>query len=368
MALFPQKSSAQAQTTGDGTIQVQLVNKTPGGKGVNDVSLELKTFADGAEKGNAKSNADARGKATFTGLNTDPAYIYQVNLNYQEADYTSEISFKKDEKSRNLEVVVWDATDDDKFIKIGAAHIVVQFEGDALKITEYYRVDNLGDKTYIGSKNVASLGKKETLRFYLPKGAQMQEFAMGLLDWRVALENEALIDTMGVEPGSKEIAFTYTSKFSPSNHTIPIVANRATDDLTLVVEEKGFKVSSPQLSPPQLAKMGNVSFIVMNKKDVKKGETIQATLSGLPGENPVNSLRWIGIGLLVVALAFGVTYPLIRRKTATVKVNAPEDRDQLLQDVAQLDDAFESGQMNKDEYLRLRSEKMAHLMDLSQQK
>ena len=368
MALFPQKSLAQAQTTGDGTIQVQLVNKTSGGKGVNDVSLELKTFADGAEKGNAKSNADARGKATFTGLNTDPAYIYQVNLNYQEADYTSEISFKKEEKSRNLEVVVWDATDDDKFIKIGAAHIVVQFEGDALKITEYYRVDNLGDKTYIGSKNVVSLGKKETLRFYLPKGAQMHEFAMGLMDWRVALENEALVDTMGVEPGSKEIAFTYISKFSPSNHTIPIVANRAIDDLTLVIEEKGFKVSSQQLSPPQLAKMGNISFIVMNKKDVKKGETIQATLSGLPGANPVNNLRWIGIGLLVVALAFGVTYPLIRRKTATVKVNDTEDRDQLLQDVAQLDDAFESGQMSKEEYLRLRSEKMARLMDLSQQK
>lgn len=370
LTIQPVPANAQAQTQGDGTILVQLVNRTPNGKGVSDVPLELKTFVDGAEKGSVKSQTDAQGKAQFSELNTESTYVYQVALNYQEADYTSnDISFKKDEKTKNVEVVVWDSTPDDKFIKIGAAHFVVQFEGNELKITEYYRIDNAGDKTYIGSKIVSSLGKKETLRFDLPKGAQVHQLAMGLMECCIALENGTLIDTMGVEPGGREIAFIYTSKFSASNYTFPIVANRAIDNLNLVVEDRGFKVSSPQLSPPQQVKIENLPFIVLGKKDIKQGETIQATLSGLPGSNPVNSLRWIGITLLAIALVFGISYPLIiRRKPATVKVSVPEDRDQLLQDVANLDDAFEAGQLDKDEYLRQRSEKIAILMELSQQK
>ena len=370
LALLPLPAMAQAQTQGDGAILVQLVNKTPDGKGVGDVPLELKTFVDGAEKGSVKSQTDAQGKAQFSGLNTESTYVYQVALNYQEADYTSnDISFKKDEKAKNVEVVVWDSTPDDKFIKIGAAHFVVQFEGNELKITEYYRIDNPGDKTYVGSKIVSSLGKKETLRFYLPKGAQVHQLAMGLMECCIALENEALIDTMGVEPGGREIAFIYTSKLSGQNYTFPIVANRAIDELSVVVEDRGFKVTSTQLSPPQTVKIENLPFIVLSKKDIKQGETIQATLSGLPNSNPVNSLRWIGITLLAIALVFGISYPLImRRKPAAVKVSAPQDRDQLLQDVADLDDAFETGQLDKEEYLRQRSEKMAHLMELSQQK
>lgn len=367
LVLFPVAVFAQASA--QGTIEGQVVNKTPNGKGVADISVELKTLQQGQDKGSVTTRTDSQGRFRFAGLSTEPAYIYGVTLNYQEADYDSgDMSFKAGETAKNVEIAVWDATDSGQGIKIGTSHVVVQFEGDGLKVTEYYRVENPGDKTYVGSKVVSSLGKKETLRFVLPPGAQVQHLALGLKECCVSLENGALVDTMGITPGIREVAFVYATTFSSPRHVLPIVAPLPIDGLDVVVEDKGIQVSSSRLSPPQSMNIENLQVLVMSARKIERGERVETVLTGLPTAGLASSLRWLGIGLMAAALAFGVAYPLLRRRHATVAVSAQGERYRLLEEVAKLDDSFEAGQIGQDEYDRLRSTKMARLMALSRRK
>ncbi len=366
LTLMPVTVLAQAQS--QGVIQGLVVNKTPNGKGVADISLEMKTFSGDQEKGTASAKTNAQGKFQFTGLSTEPSLSYQVSFTYQEADYTSDkVTFAPGETNKVTQVVVWDATDTDPGIKISKTHFVVQFQGDDLEITEYYKIENPGDKTYVGSKPVPKLDKKETLRFNLPAGAQIHQYALSLMESYISLENGALIDTMAVPPGGREIAFIYSTKFSSPSHIIPIAASLPTDQFSLVVEDKGIQVSSPQLSTPQRSKMENLPVLILNGGNLKKGDIIQATLSGLPTTTSTGSnIRFAGIALIVVALGFGVSYAILRRKRAApVKVSHEDEKGQLLEEVARLDDSFESGLINKDEYTRLRASKMAHLVALS---
>lgn len=366
-ALFPIAVSAQA--SGQGIIGGRVVNKTPNGKGVADIPVELKTLLQGQDKGSVSARTDPQGRFRFTGLSTEPTYIYGVSINYQEADYDSgDMSFKTGETLKNVEIAVWDATDNDQGIKIGASHVIVQFEGDGIKVTEYYRVENPGDKTYVGSKIVSSVGKKETLRFSLPPGAQVHQLALGLSECCVSLEDGALVDTMGIQPGIREVAFVYVSPLSSPKHVLSVVAPLPIDGLDVVVEDKGIQVSSRRLSPPQSMKIENLQVLVMSARKIERGERVETVLSGLPGPGLAGNLRWLGIGLTVAALAFGVAYPLLRRRRAPVLVSAQGDRDKLLAEVAQLDDSFEAGQIAEDEYKRLRSTKMARLMALSRRK
>ncbi|MBI4289566.1 MAG: hypothetical protein HY671_14215 [Chloroflexi bacterium] len=372
LALLPlMPITAMAQATEQGVIQGQVVNRTPNGKSVADIPIELKTAVEGKEKSLGAVKTDAQGRFRFAGLSTEHSAPYQASLTYQEADYFSDVlMFAPGEASKSIELPVWDATEVDPGIRVTAAHVIVQFDGVDLKVTEYYRIENPGDKTYVGSKLVQQLGKKETLRFSLPPDVQVEQLALGLMDCCVAFENDYLIDTIGVEPGVKEIAFVYLSAFNSPKHVLPIVANLPTDTLSLVVEDKGVRVSSPQLSAPQSMKIEDMPVLVLSTGNLKKGQTIQATLAAPSSPSPVKDLRWIGIGLMVIALGFGIAYPLMRRRASAVPTETPagNERQQLLEDVARLDDSYEAGQITEDDYRTLRSDKMARLMELARQK
>jgi len=356
-----------ALAAGPGVLEGKVVNKTPGGGPVGGIEVTLNTYQ-GQGQGQAqqapvKARTDANGAFQFTSLNTEASYGYDVTLNYQEADYTSErVSFKEGVTTLALEVPVYESTDNPQFLKVVRSHTVVSLQGKGIAVLEMISLENTGDRTYVGKDIVTPDGRKETLRFPLPRGAGTITPELGFMECCIVNQPGVLLDTMAVPPGTREVAFSYPASGNKVQFQKPVAF--PTESFTLLVQDMGAQVEAPGLTPGEPLVIGQASFARYDGLNLAPGQTLSFAVSGLPGPGLAASLRWVLVVALVGALGSALVYAL-RRRPAPVKT-APQSRQELLLAIARLDEAFEAGQVPEAQYRQQRAQKMARLLKQQQ--
>lgn len=375
LALFfllsgPKLDAAQEQ----GVIQGRLVNKTPGGAGVADQEVALTTYLNQAEKGKVTAKTDVNGNFEFKGLATSTGYVYSVVVTYQGAEYTKDnLSFAKDETVKALEIPVFDATTSDEAVSVERGHLIIDFAHNSLVMLEFVSFTNSGDKTYVGTKQVSPDGKKETLRFAIPKGAVDLTYNDGLMECCVFTTDNGFVDTMGVQPGKKDIIFSYRLPYSASSLTLVKPIDYPTKNFNLLVSSVGVQVSSDQIQSQGEAEVSGAKFLHLAGQDLSRGTRLNLGLQNLPRVTESafaneNLRRGIAFGLAFLAIAFAVIYPLSRRrlseKVAEVREVSEDKKQALLLELAHLEDRYEAGQIPEGEYRRKREEKKSKLMEI----
>lgn len=369
VAIFILSLSPSALAAELGVIEGRLVNESAGGSSVADQDVMLKTYLDNAEAGSTATKTDAEGKFEFNGLPTSSEYSYQVWLQYQEAEYTSEwLSFGEGETAKSVEVIVYDSTTSDEAIGVVTSHIIIYIEEGGLFVEEYYLFVNEGDRTYIGSKEVTAEGVKETLRFSLPQEANNLRLDLGLMDCCAFSAEEGFVDTMPALPGDKEAAYSYSVDYASETYTFSKEMYYPTADFVLLVQSEGIDVSSSQLTMGEPFDFEGMSFIPLSGENLAVGTPIVIHLSGLPKADNLGALIWVALALILLASGFGFGYPLIRKRLrplSPVPESSPDQKKQsLLLEIAQLDDDFEGGKISEEVYQRTRSERKAQLVEL----
>lgn len=364
IAMLFLSAPALAAEPGVGVLEGQVVNGTVGGGSVAELEVTLKI--NGAEAGSTTARTDAEGKFRFEGLPTGSDYSYQVSLQYQGADYTSEsVSFGAGETSKSVEVPVYDSTTDDGAIMVMTAHTIIYVERDSLLVREFSLVVNGGDKTYIGSRVVTPDGDKETLRFSLPKDSSQLEVISGLMQCCVFPSQGGFVDIMQVMPGAKEVAYSYKVKYGSSAYSHSAMFYYPTMSFDLLVKGANVDVSSDQLTEEEPLDVGGKQFIHFSGKNIAPGTPLAVRLSGLPKSDQGTS-KWLAIALVLLFASFALGYVLLRRRPQPVVSgdNLDQRRQRLLSDIAQLDDDFENGKISEELYQKARSEKKAQLVRL----
>jgi 5-hydroxyisourate hydrolase-like protein (transthyretin family) len=349
----------------EGVLRGQVVNKTPGGAGVEGLTVTLNTYVNEQKQTTLEATTDEQGRFEFSGLATGSSYKYQVTLSYQEADYFSPfIQFDQGDSVRALEFPVYNATESPQAIRISLNHIIVSLSEEGLLVTDYSVFTNTGDKTYIGPELEA--GKRETLRFSLPQGAGETRLDLGLMECCILPAPGGFIDTMDVKPGDKEVAFTYPVKYSSSSYALTKRVDYPTESFHFLIEERGIEVSSPQLVREEPLTLRGSQYLHFSAQNIGPGTTLSVTLSGLPHPTSLASLKWAALGLMAVALGFTLSYTRGRKGRAATQAPHPSTvAERLLQEIAALDDDFEAGKIPEAEYRRTRAQKKARLIDLN---
>jgi len=349
-----------ALAAGEGVIEGKVVNKTPDGAGVGGIELTLHTYQAGTDIAQAKTTTDVDGGFSFTGLDTGADFSYEITLTYQEADYTTgQVSFAAD-PTLSQEIDVYDATPSPQDIKVSQSHTVITAQGSGIVVLELYIVENAGLHTYVGSEAVPSLGRKETARFSLPDGAGTVTGYSGLSESSIYIEGGMMVDTTAIPPGETQIAFSY-----PVSGQQSVLFHKAftfpTDYFNLLVEDKGFKVEAPGLSPEGSGDIQGATYLRYDATDIPSGTTIAFTITSLPsaGGGMGATFQWALVGVLAVALGASVVYSLWRRPTPAL---APKDsREEILLTIASLDDDFEAGKVPEARYRHVRAELLSRL-------
>ncbi len=74
---------------------------------------------------------------------------------------------------------IFEPTVEDNDISVVESHMILQAADGVLSVADLTLFDNSGNKIYVGGKELDD-GRKESLRFNTPKGAQSLNFIHGI--------------------------------------------------------------------------------------------------------------------------------------------------------------------------------------------
>ncbi|MDP2660395.1 MAG: hypothetical protein Q8R28_06675 [Dehalococcoidia bacterium] len=368
---------AADQADNGGVINGTLVNRTPGGAGVGDASINLVTYQGETQVAQVSTKSDSLGHFQFGGLATSAGYYYGLSVLYQGAKYVVDFrQFDPGNTALDWEVPVYDPTPDVSNIHISRGHLIVDVQAGELSVLQFFDFVNSGDKTYVGVHPITSDGSKETLRLSLPQEADQITAQEGLDECCAFRTDDGISDTLAVPPGNRSVVFSYALPYSSSNLSLDLPLYYKVDTFDLLVSDQKAQVSTKQLQRQDPVDMGGQKYQHFTAANLSGDTELLVDLTGLGGKNSVSSfvnpanLRWGGIGAAVIGIGIVLFFGLRRREPVVAPAVAggsqrPVRRDVLARELAELDDKFAAGQISEDRYEKLKEEKEMRLAELN---
>ena len=358
-------TSVSAAEIGQGTIEGQVINDTENGGSVDSQEVILTTYLGEEEMETESTTTDSDGFFRFSELSTEPGLNYDMEVHYQEVEYGSErLVFDDDNLIKSIELIVYDTTENPEVIEMEVAHIIIYVEPDILQVEEYLLFINESDKAYVGTTSSSDESIRESLKFTIPKGAAELKAGYGLMDCCLITTENGFIDTMPVLPGAKEVVYSYQIYPDSKTYVFSKDANYPVRNLTFLIQGENIDISSEQLFADEPLSIEGVTFNHLTGNNIARGEQLSVQLSELPVTGSSINIVWLALILAILIGGFLFVFTLRRRKLV-VEV-PPESKEKAYQEVltelAQLDDDFEDGKIDKEVYRRLRDEKKSQLL------
>lgn len=393
LALVLQADTARA--AGGGTIRGKMVNASANGGSVAGVEVTLTTYFGKTERNKSSTRTDADGNFQFENLDTNPNYSYQATTNYQKADYsTPRISFSGAEETRDVTLTVNDSTTQPEVVKASAKHYLLTLGNGELEVSEILVLNNTSDRSYIGSREVGP-DQRETTRYQPPRGAKNVEYGDGLMSCCIVKDGEGFVDTMPIYPGEDQKIYSYRLPYGGTSLSFATTLQQDVEKLQFLVPNTGVRANISGLASHGTQNIQGASYMVFSGERLPANTTINVDLEGLPtrqfADNPA-VLAGVAVAVLV---ALGAAFYLLRRRSESGSLPAPGypaspdrgrprttvgrrgpsgsaallelERRDLLAAMANLDDWFEAGRINRKDYERLRAEKKDRLIVISRQ-
>ena len=371
--ILPPTQIAQPQEAG--VIRGKVLNGTTGGTGIADVELTLHQSGNGQEKQRGSTKTDKDGDFSFPGLSLEKEIPYYVRATYKGVEYYSPTVSFGDKKELLLDLSVYETTDKDTAISVKMHHVFMGLKGGVLLIQEIMVLENSGDRVYVGSREVEP-GKREVLRISLPNKAMALEFLRGLMNCCIVKAEDGLIDTMDIKPGRKEIRFSYKVDYGSSRYELNKRIYAKTESIDFLIPDQGIKAKSDMLE--FRGSMGNPGqrFLHLRGKDLAKGSRIVLELRGLPWGKGFFKLAIVG--LVAVIMGAGLAFPFMSKWTRKGESGEPgiiksetvtlvDQKEELLREIAHLDDLFESGEIDLGEYRSKRKKMMRKAKEIARE-
>jgi hypothetical protein len=356
-------------------IRGKVLNGTTDGTVVADVELTLHQHGDGQEKQKGSTRTDNDGAFSFPGLSLEKEKSYYVRATYKGVEYYSRTISFGDKKELLLDLSVYETTHKDTDISVKMHHVLMGLKEGILLIQEIMVLENIGDRVYVGSREFEP-GKKEVLRVSLPQKATALEFLKGLMSCCIVKTEDGLIDTMDIKPGRKEIRFSYKVDYGSSRYELNKRLYAKTESIDFLIPDQGIKAKSDMLE--FRGSMGNPGqrFLHLSGKDLSKGSRIVLELRGLPWGK--GFLKLAIVGLVAVIMGAGLAYPFMRKWTRredsgepdnikSERVTRVDQKEELVREIAHLDDLFESGEIDPEEYRSKRKQMMEKAREITRE-
>ncbi len=374
-----------AQAQGAGTLEGRVVNGTSGGPEVGaGVTVFLHVLVGEAEVDVLETVTDSDGSFAFEGLDTKPELEYWPEAIYLGVAYGPDEPFHFGEGETTLEVTltVFETTDDDSGIRLNNVHIIAESFEQVLRISEIHFVGNSLDQTYVGAEEA---GRPATVLFPLPPNAVGVASGEGSEEGRFIEVDGGLQDTDPVPPGIDRSLVFFSYHMMVSGEAVPLERTFAypVDNLSLLVAQPGLEFRSDQLISMGQENFQGQQYEFYSVQGLDAGTPLQIELlpvagasggTGMPAA-PVESgmtstsaatrgnqslLLWLGLGLTALVVVGAVVYPFATKGTggsgspAASLSSSPESR-QLVAELADLEDAFEAGEVEEEAYERRRT-------------
>lgn len=385
---------APAVPAGPGRLSGTVTNGTPGGGSAAGLTIVLNTFDQFDPMRTKETQTDANGNFEFTGLPIDPRYVYLLTTEYQGSGFGSNIQgFAEGRTELAVPVTIYESSDQPGTIRADLAQWFLQPHQGGILVGELYRITHESDRVFLGGDQVAP-GKRAVLSFNVPAEAMSLVLDGGEIGDRFIRTQEGVVDTLPLAPGGRQILMRYLLPYEGTKAELAHALPYPIAQLSVLVTE-GPKVET-NLEAQGVQTISEEQWNSFGADNWAAGEEISLRLSGLERANAADAgapaapgisamvLSYnpgvlIGVIALAAVVAGAVLLAYLLRKppaeppaeAATAPAESAEERaarrQQLLESIAQLDDAFEAGEIDQERYDGLRSAQKRSLLLLTRQ-
>ncbi len=283
-------------------------------------------------------------------------WVYMTTIGHEGINFSSDVGqLSEAAPEAVLDVTVYDSTSDGSVIQLERLHIIAAVEGDLLQISQLYSFSNLSDRVYVGDSGDPAGG---TVRVALPAEAQNPDFqrGFGTLDSFVPTNElfpiaDGWQDTVPLRPGRgvMNLLATFVVPYEPGMS----LSQRLfydTNVMSVVMPDVGVRLTGDWLEGTAMS--GESGDILQYSAEPQPaGSQMVLTFTGRPRAvaPPTaggNTELIVGAGVLVLAVAVLATVRLRQNAFAA----EAEEREALLADIADLDDAFAAGEVDEATY------------------
>jgi hypothetical protein len=334
----------------------QVTNGTPGGTVPAGLPVTLYTVAGSEQEQTAvyTTTVAAGGWFRFDGVVVAEGDTLVARAVYEDVIYTSDaVVLEPGQQEASLSIAVYETTERRPGIRIAQLHVFLNRVDDRLRVGEYYLVGAAGDRTWVGTGDPVT-GRRITLAFTLPEGAQGLWFSGPGLGERFVEEEGGFADTEPIPPGvtTSEVFFSYEIPYRDGLRVTRTFDVPVDSVVLLVSEAGGVALEGEEIAPADTL-------------ETPMGVALSYTAGSLAAGQPLafslidqEIAAWHGgewgemaVGLFVLAVAIGGTFWLWR---SPVLPALPVEADALVEAIAGLDADFEAGQVEEDVYRRER--------------
>ena len=349
-----------------GSISGQVLNKTSDGPAPG-VDLTLTSYMGERPTGDKTIKSDEQGNFSFGDLAWDRSY--GLTVNFKGTQYsTDKMVFNPDEDAKVLNLPIYEPTSEDNDLAVVEAHMIVQSSEEALSVADLSLYSNNGDKVYVGGRETED-GRKESLKFSVPKGAQDLNFVHGAKPEDIVQTEYGFADTTSILPGEKRIVYTYNIALGSGTTKFDKTIDYPTENFLLLISDTGRTTKVSGLTSVETVVVQGESFLKWTGANLTPGHQIKVRIERQVFKE--DYLKWGALGFLLLIIVIGFIYSTFVKEKSNLGPNEPKKRGDdldkratLLQEIAQLDDSFENGQVDEKTYRNIRENKKEELKNL----
>ncbi|MBT5876152.1 MAG: hypothetical protein HOH43_22180 [Candidatus Latescibacteria bacterium] len=351
-------TSGDVHAQGSGRISVTVTNRTAGEALAGHAVRVLRhTNETGETDEMATGTTDASGQFEFEDLPLDGAH-YVVSTRFSDVDYTTDhLVLIPIQATFDTSIDVFETGNSDELISVGALHVIVEANPDVLNITEIVIVRNNGGSTFVPETQDAAIA------------LTLPSTAFGLQPVTPGVENtdHGLRYTSPIPPGETQIFYTYSLDRNAIDDELTRQMEYDTERVQVFVLPSTQTVTASNLTNDGVRQIGDKNYMTLsNTVGLKRGMSIRLEL---PSELIWQDImKWGVFGMAVLMAIVGIiaiakSDPAddVQTTSSEKVVRSPEETeraelefDKLVYAIADLDEEYETGDLEEKAYRRRR--------------
>ncbi len=218
---------------------------------------------------------DVGGNFRFAGIENIAAASYGVSTIYQGVMYGLDV--EPSQKDLPIELVVYEAVDDDSAFAIeGASLLIVQADEPlTLWALEIITVANRSNTTYVPGTDPMKL-----LRFSLPPGARDLNVESSLPGEAVQVDLGFAL-TSEIQPGEYEVMFSYMLPYEGSDVVLPRSYPHGTQGIRVLALPEVGAIESDAMGTADRVLIGSDVYQILIAEHLPAGTKFDVSISGL---------------------------------------------------------------------------------------
>ena len=311
-----------------------------------------------------ETKTDADGMYRFDNLPNHETYTYVVQTSFQGVQYFSAPVETRELMANvlvNRPVETYDSSDDISALQVSRLHIFLDFsKEDTLQVVEMFSITNPANQTV----RARSSGQP-VLQFVLPQEATNLRFDpnMSLERYMITPNGFGVLDAILPGPGY-QVLFSYELPYDGKKN-LSLSMPLAVVSALVMVPEGVMQVEGPLISLGKQT-IQEQAFNIYQATNLKQQSILELQISGKMkrrvqfnvGSTLGFGLELLGISLLGVALVVGYSQwrkHLQKKQQSRLALTQNTSRDEILDAIIALDDAYQAGQIGEAAYMQRRA-------------